>query len=463
MKKTIYSLLAATLLASCELDYAPTASVSDSGISDKDLDALLVGVYDGVQAGYSLFAQDIAADNLKARSWANLIQMDNNAITTDNSYVSGWWNTYFGNVALANNYLTLMETQEDNASNRSKIAQARLIRAWNYLFITSLWGDAPILREVTTDLVPRDNELDVWKFILEDAEYALENAPDFSDASYVSKASAKAFLARILLIAPEGVRDVTRAEKYAEDIIASGLFSLADDPVDIWHTKTSNEMILKWYASPTDWISLGWWLRSNLVNSVENPGLGDLGRYELPVDTTVLHKFEPGDKRLYATIRHLKSGANEQWDCIKYPGYDGDDPFPVLRIAEMYLISAEAKGYPEGVERLNELRTKRGVKPLTAGVDITADTFMEKIMNERQVEFFAEGQRFYDLRRWWNSGEAGKKSVLALRKYQPGEAAGSRLSASQTMNIADDGHNLLWPVAATTRSNNPNLSQNPGY
>lgn len=165
------------------------------------------------------------------------------------------------------------------------------------------------------------------------------------------------------------------------------------------------------------------------------------------------------------TVRHLKlAGGAETWDCVKYPSYNAADPWPVVRIAELYLISAEAQGYPAGVERLNQLRQMRGLKALVTGTDITADNFIDRIMAERRVEFYAEGFRWYDLRRWFNSGEAGKKAVLAFRKYQPGEAAGSRPQASETMQIDDDGHNLLWPVPQTAIDNDPNLlPQNPGY
>ena len=45
-------------------------------------------------------------------------------------------------------------------------------------------------------------------------------------------------------------------------------------------------------------------------------------------------------------------------DCLnKYPsGQTGKDPVIVSRIAELYLISAEAQGRAKGVGRLNELR-----------------------------------------------------------------------------------------------------------
>ena len=130
----------------------------------------------------------------------------------------------------------------------------------------------------------------------------------------------------------------------------------------------------------------------------------------------------------------------------------------------MYLIVAEAAGYPEGVKRLNELRAKRGVPALQTGSTVTAANFMARIMHERRVEFFAEGQRWYDLRRWFNSGPEGRQAVRALCKYRTGEAAGSRPQASDKLNIAENGYNLLWPITTVAIDNDRNLlPNNPGY
>jgi hypothetical protein len=147
---------------------------------------------------------------------------------------------------------------------------------------------------------------------------------------------------------------------------------------------------------------------------------------------------------------------------VKYPSYDGADPWPIIRVGELYLISAEAQGYPAGVTRLNELRAKRGLQPLVAGTDINESNFLQKIIEERRLELFVEGSRWYDLRRLWNSGESGRQAVLNLRTLQPGET--SREGASQSMDISEDGHNLLWPVPQTAIDNNPALlPQNSGY
>lgn len=457
-------------LTACNLDYYPTTAVSDSSLTENDYDNLLTGVYDGAQS-INLTIDDIAADNLTSPGWWPDIDR-NGQTAASSSDINSLWNSHYKYVQLANNLINLIERIDNPTPAQVRIeAQARVIRGWIYTRIAEHWGDAPLLLEVTGDLVGRDPEIDIWRQVVADYEYGIENAPDFSDKGLVSKVSAKALLARTLLIAPEGVQDKNRARQLAEEIIASGQFELAANYADIYHAKSSNEMILQWTNVSGDSGADGWFMRSDIVNLYEaengagSAGYGEQGRYENRVDQVVFSIFEEGDLRKDASIRHLQlNNGVETFDCVKYPSYNAADPWPVIRIAELYLISAEAQGYPAGVERLNQLRTVRGLKALDAGTDITADNFIDKIMAERRVEFYAEGQRWYDLRRWFNSGEAGRKAVLSFRKYQPGEAAGSRPQASETMDIADDGHNLLWPVPQTAIDNDPNLlPQNSGY
>ena len=66
----------------------------------------------------------------------------------------------------------------------------------------------------------------------------------------------------------------------------------------------------------------------------------------------------------------------------------------ISRLAEMYLISAEAQGLNGGLDRLNELREKRGLDRVSPGKD--AD-FLDAVLQERRLEFLAEGFRWYDL------------------------------------------------------------------
>lgn len=459
-------------LSSCKLDYNPTDAIANSTLTEDDYQYLLVGVYDGAQQfsmGLQNVQDDVAADNLNSRSWCT--DIDNNTCTGTSYNINGWWNQLYYRIQLANNLINLIEAKASQTSEDKQIeAQARIIRAWLYQRVVTFWGDAPLVRNSEeAEGCTRTPEGEIWKFIKEDLEYGVENAPTYSSQKYASSIAAKALLARILLIGPSSVQDKARAYQLAEEMIADGKFTLADDYSDIFHKKTSNEIILAWENNSSDSGSPGWFLRSNLVNDYNNTngagaaGYGDLGRYEFPVDLSLWNAFEEGDQRKAGSVRHLIYNGSETYDVTKFPSYDANDPYPVVRIAEMYLVSAEAQGYPNGLTRLNELRNKRGLPSLTTSDVKDADEFEARIMQERRVEFVAEGFRWYDLRRWFNSGEAGKKAVLALRKYQAGEASGSRATASEHMNISEDGHELLWPISTTARDNNPNLTQNPGY
>ena len=76
----------------------------------------------------------------------------------------------------------------------------------------------------------------------------------------------------------------------------------------------------------------------------------------------------------------------------------------------MYLISAEAQGYPAGVARLNELRQARGL----SGASVTNQASMtDAILKERRFELFGENHRYYDLVR---TGKAIE--TLGIKEFQ---------------------------------------------
>ncbi|MFB6272974.1 MAG: RagB/SusD family nutrient uptake outer membrane protein [Salinibacter sp.] len=78
------------------------------------------------------------------------------------------------------------------------------------------------------------------------------------------------------------------------------------------------------------------------------------------------------------------------------------DDYPHLRIAEMYLIQAEARlnmnGPQAAIARLNELRAQRNAPQLTPG-DYNVEEAYNEILAERRRELVAEGHRFFDLKR----------------------------------------------------------------
>ena len=288
-RNKIYIILTSLALTACNLDYYPTTSVSDASLTPSDYENLLTGVYNSAQS-IKINIDDIAADNLTSPGWWP--DIDNNGQTASTSSdINSLWNSHYKGVQLANNLINLIEAIDRPTPAQVQIeAQARVIRAWLYSRIAQLWGDAPLLLKVTDELVPRDPEAEIWKQVITDFEYAVQNAPEFSDRGLVSKVAAKALLARTLLIGPAAIQDKSRAHQLAEEIIKSKQFELATNFADIWHAKSSNEIILQWTNLNGDSGSDGWFMRSDIVNLYEaengagSAGYGEQGRYENKVD-----------------------------------------------------------------------------------------------------------------------------------------------------------------------------------
>lgn len=84
---------------------------------------------------------------------------------------------------------------------------------------------------------------------------------------------------------------------------------------------------------------------------------------------------------------------------------DGDFNWPVIRLADVFLMYAEADNEINGptaqsVALVNRIRHRGNLPPLKADKYANHDTFFDAIEQERIVELIGEGQRVFDLRRW---------------------------------------------------------------
>ena len=80
-------------------------------------------------------------------------------------------------------------------------------------------------------------------------------------------------------------------------------------------------------------------------------------------------------------------------------GNKSDAPWPVFRLAEMYLNKAEAAmelgKTGDAATALNMVRERAGIRTLSAG-----EVSLDRIRNERRVELAYENHRHWDLKRW---------------------------------------------------------------
>jgi hypothetical protein len=84
---------------------------------------------------------------------------------------------------------------------------------------------------------------------------------------------------------------------------------------------------------------------------------------------------------------------------------DGNYSWPVMRLADVYLMYAEATNEINGpqadaIALVNKVRHRGNLPALAASKTADKNTFFSAIEQERIVELLAEGQRGFDLRRW---------------------------------------------------------------
>ena len=108
----------------------------------------------------------------------------------------------------------------------------------------------------------------------------------------------------------------------------------------------------------------------------------------------------------------------------------------VFRLAEFYLNYAEAvneyygpDGRVEGaqytaVEALNVIRNRGGLRDLNEEESKDDLSFRAQVRRERAVELFAEGQRFFDCRRWKIADEKFGQQLHTLRYVQNASKTG---------------------------------------
>lgn len=144
-------------------------------------------------------------------------------------------------------------------------------------------------------------------------------------------------------------------------------------------------------------------------------------------------------------------------------------PYPIIRLAELYLNRAEC--YAElgetskALADLNVIRERAGISDLTTA-DITSDvTLMDWVRNERFVELWGEGQRYYDLRRWCLAPQylkAGVRKGLNAQVQNPSFANFNQIT-NVNQNFEWLTRMYLLPVASAELYSDPQLVQAPGY
>jgi starch-binding outer membrane protein, SusD/RagB family len=138
-------------------------------------------------------------------------------------------------------------------------------------------------------------------------------------------------------------------------------------------------------------------------------------------------------------------------------GTDKNVYFPLYRLADMFLLYAEAlnkTGDRTNARRYLNLVHQRATLPAYTTAQLTTETEMEDaIIQERQWELFAEGKRWFDLVRT-NHVIQIMDPLIKARQLAEG--------ATQT-GWGTDKRRYMWPLHRNVLNANPFLKQNDPY
>lgn len=379
-------------------------------------------------------------DELDAYTNDGLVYQDHNLQAANETLLS-WWNSAYNQIYAANSVIegvgnSSALTSEDRDQFRG---EALFVRGYLHLLLVELFGDVPYItttdyiENTTVSRMPTDL---VYQNIITDLEDAIELLPetDISENKIrPNAAAAAAVLARAYLY----IQDWANAEAASTMVI--DIFGDLEPDLNKVFLKDATGTI--WQFAPnsegdtaegaififTVWPPFNYSLSENLYDAFETNDLRQthwIGTVQSTTSTDVwYHAFKYKERFINNT------------DSAEYSVQ--------LRLAEQYLIRAEARAYqgniPGAQADLNRIRNRAGLGNTPAN---TLETLLDKILDERRVELFTEkGHRWFDLKRMGRAAE-----VLAPIK------SGWRDT------------DILLPIPEVELSLNPNLlPQNDGY
>lgn len=445
MKKILFLILASAILTtSCNkvLDVNPTASIS-SDIALKDstgVESAMLGAYNGLQA-VGLYGRnaaiiaDLAADNLV---WTGTTQdygqIMNKPIPAENAIADGMWTAAYDVINRVNNILyKLPDIPYGSVTGKNHIqGEALFIRALMQHYLAGFFGGVPLRTQPTLDLsnleLEKSSQSDVYASAISDLETAIDLLSHTTTAGRANSSGAKALLARVYLSQFHLTNDAsfaTKAMQMSSDLIAF-LPGLATTYAELFDpAANSTESILEITYDLQNFNRLAQYYYTRDLN----------GRYEIAPSAGLIAAFDTADVRLDVSIRFDEK--NNPYGAKYNDVAGGVDRVYVLRLAEMYLIHAEALAYTNGdvaaiQDDINVIRHRAGL-PDTEASDIAS--LKLAIENERRFEFAFEGHRWHDLVRTGRAAE-----VLGIdQKY------------------------TLFPIPLSEMQTNKKMQQNPGY
>ncbi len=396
----------------------PKNAIAQDALTDADISKLRIGMYSQMESMvYSFYFDfDVRGENFRAGPAFGLIDPVN--MNPSDPGVLSLWRSAYTTLNRINFIIESINGAATPAAYSTVKGEALYFRALIYFNLVTRWGGVPILTERTYAAVQRSTEEQTWGQIITDLTEAENLTGNFSNKFYVSKMAVAALLAKVYL----ATNDKPKAIENADKVLTSAAgFTLAADAIGYSSMfvsgNTSKETVFAFSNNVASSIRPFY----QWVNDVD-PTWNYSPTLELFSDLYADNSLATGDKRKAAVfssdntrvIKFPNGVAGQQLVVTAEPNFT---PVIVARIAEMHLIKAEAQGTGgDAATTLNAYFTARyETPPATATIAaLSATDFQNMILDENRREFYAEGHRWYDVKR---TGRTDLLTTLGGRNY----------------------------------------------
>lgn len=436
IKKYKYLMLTVPIFAmlfSCaeKLDITPKQSIdAEIALSTPDnIKTTLVGAY-LIARSQNLFGSQLneiselyatTGDMIFIGTFQQPREFEDKELTVTNSYVAGTWIDAYElinacNTLLQDDVLAILDAGDADLVK----GEALFLRGWTIFELTRLFGlpyepgqangqpGVPIVLTPTNDVsdavkVPRNTVAECYAQAVEDLTTARDLLPEENDV-YATSFAARAVLARVYL----QMSNYAGAATEASYVIENGPFTLTPTPLQAFNNSAnSSEDIFALQnnvASNTNWLTV-------MYASLNGAGRGDYA-----IQQVFLDRFDQSDLRGMlqddtdpsSTIDNITSmyyigvgniANSGRINTAKWGDYYRN--IPLIRLAEMYLIRAEANFEdPAGDIGPNSPTYDINVVRGRAQAPLYLSVGRSEIREERYLELCWEGHRFHDLKRW---------------------------------------------------------------
>ncbi|KAA2240782.1 RagB/SusD family nutrient uptake outer membrane protein [Chitinophaga agrisoli] len=444
--KYIIPLLGTVLLFSCKkfLDVAPRDAVSDETaavITDGTSAANAVrGLYRGIAADgyYGTTFQAIgylSGDNIVWTGSQSIVQQFiSHNVRADNASIATAWSAIYAVINRANHIITEVPTVTDPsltpALKNQYTGEGYFARALGYFDLARTWGGVQITLTPTVTAqdkygIKRSTLQQTYAQVLSDLVAADSLLPETTNRVRATRKTVWALRARYHLYRQEWANAVTYASKLIDDPSYTLL-----SPYSAWFANNvtgTAESVFEMSYSTT---------YPNTHRNSWQPPANNGTRQWAPNDAFLALVNDPtiGGSR---SALVAKTSAGLWYGNLYYRPNPATDPSYVIRIAELYLIRAEARAQLNdlngALSDLDAVRTRAGLGHSEAA---TKENILLAIENERRLEFAFEPHRWFDL-------------------VRTGRAAA-------VLNVTNPDR-LLMPVPASEVLNDKDLDQNHGY